>query len=95
MKRQNLDPLAIDAWLQQHPGWSREGVELTRAYAFPDYPATIAFVTRVGFAAEKHDHHPFLGVGWCKVKVAWSTHDTGGVTELDLKLAELTDALAR
>ena len=45
------------------------------------------------YAAEKRDHHPDMELGWGKAKVAWSTHDAGGLTQLDLDLAETTEKL--
>lgn len=90
-----LESSAISAWLSTHEGWAFADGALSRELRFADYPATIAFVVRLGFAAEKRDHHPDLYVGWGKVRVTWSTHDAGGVTSLDLEMAERTDELAR
>jgi 4a-hydroxytetrahydrobiopterin dehydratase len=88
-----LDDDAISAWLRAHAGWAREGDALARELRFPDFAAALAFAVRVGMIAEKRDHHPDLLVGWGKVKVVWTTHDAGGITELDVALAEATDAL--
>ena len=49
---------------------------------------------QLGFVAEKRDHHPDVLVGWGKARVLWTTHDAGGITQLDLDLAEATDKLA-
>jgi 4a-hydroxytetrahydrobiopterin dehydratase len=94
-KREKLSDEAIGAFLGAHPGWERAEGALARTFAFDSYAAGIAFVVRVGFAAEARDHHPDLAVGWRKVRVAWSTHDAGGVTALDTEMAELTEQLAR
>lgn len=94
MARIKLDPQAIATWQGTHGGWSIEGDTLCKRFSFPDYPSTIAFVTRLAFAAEKRDHHPDLLVTWGKVEVRWTTHDAGGLTSLDLSLAEQTDSLA-
>ena len=96
MTRQaKLSDEAIGAFLGAHAGWERADGALARTFAFDSYGAGIAFVVAVGFAAEARDHHPELVVGWRKVKVAWSTHDAGGVTALDVEMAERSDALAR
>jgi 4a-hydroxytetrahydrobiopterin dehydratase len=87
-------PPTIDAWLAGHPGWEREGAAITRRYSCPDFSSALALAVRVGMLAEKKDHHPDLELGWGRVRVTWSTHDAGGVTELDLQAAEATDALA-
>jgi 4a-hydroxytetrahydrobiopterin dehydratase len=44
--------------------------------------------------AEKKDHHPDVELKWGSVRVTWSTHDAGGVTQLDLDAAQATDAIA-
>ncbi len=67
---------------------------LEREFRFASYPDTIAFVVRLGFAAETIDHHPDLGVHWGRVKVRWSTHDRGGVTGVDLAASDTTDEIA-
>lgn len=93
--RAKLSDEAIDAFLAAHPGWARADGALARTFTFDSYAAGIAFVVRVGFAAEARDHHPDIVVGWRKVKVAWATHDAGGITALDTEMAERSDALAR
>jgi 4a-hydroxytetrahydrobiopterin dehydratase len=94
MSRAKLSQPEIEAWVSGHAGWSVGEQALRKRFSFPDYPATIAFVTRLAFAAEKKDHHPDLLVSWGKVEVSWSTHDAGGITALDLTMAEQTDKLA-
>jgi 4a-hydroxytetrahydrobiopterin dehydratase len=92
-KRERLSEQAIEAFVTGHPGWTAEGSALAKSFVFGDYAAGIGFIVRVGFAAEKRDHHPDLHVGWGKVKVSWSTHDAGGITALDTEMAELSDRL--
>lgn len=89
-----LDPAAVDAWLKAHPGWERAGSAIARRFERPDFASGLALVVRVGCFAEKRDHHPDVELGWGRVRVLWSTHDAGGVTELDLAAAEATDAMA-
>jgi 4a-hydroxytetrahydrobiopterin dehydratase len=97
-----LDAGTIEAFLSAHEGWSRAesaghgAIEaLARTYSFADFSAALGFVVRVGLAAEKMDHHPDIELGWGKARVRWTTHDAGGITALDLQLAEMTDSLAR
>jgi 4a-hydroxytetrahydrobiopterin dehydratase len=97
MARPVLLPAAdVDAWLAAHPGWARAegGKALVRAYRFADFSQALAFVVRVGLAAERRDHHPDVEFGWGRARVVWSTHDAGGITDLDLQLAVTTDELA-
>jgi 4a-hydroxytetrahydrobiopterin dehydratase len=89
-----LDNGAVDAFLAQHGGWERaEPGAIAKRYKFPDFPSALAFVVRVGCYAEKQDHHPDVEIGWGRARIAWSTHDAGGVTELDLAAAVATDKL--
>lgn len=78
------------------PGWERQGDEIMRTFECASFPDAVAFVVRVGFFAEAADHHPDLDVRWRKVRVALTTHDAGGLTQLDVDLAaQITQAFAR
>jgi 4a-hydroxytetrahydrobiopterin dehydratase len=90
-----LDTSVVDAWLAGHAGWERAGAgALAKRFSFPDFAAALAFTVRVGCLAEKRDHHPDVELGWGRARVLWSTHDAGGVTQLDLDAATATDKLA-
>ncbi len=54
----------------------------------------IAFVNQIAVKAEEQNHHPDLGVGWCRVKVAFTSHDSGGVTERDIRMAHEVSRLS-
>ena len=84
----------IQAWLGKHPGWERVGDALAKQFKTKDFAHAMAFAVKVGMAAEKKDHHPDIELGWGKARFIWSTHDAGGITPLDLELAEATDSLA-
>jgi 4a-hydroxytetrahydrobiopterin dehydratase len=88
-----LDPAAVDAWLASHSGWRRDGEAIAKRFTFPDFASALAFTVKVGMLAEKRDHHPDILVAWGKAAVLWTTHDAGGITQLDLDLAAATDAL--
>jgi 4a-hydroxytetrahydrobiopterin dehydratase len=77
----------LEAGLDRLPGWSRAGGEIEKKFELPSFPDAIAFVTRVGFLAERANHHPDLDIRWRTVRVALSTHSEGGITEKDLSLA--------
>jgi|SRR5882672_283849 len=90
-----LDSAALNAWLSKHPGWELSGANaVVKRYAFPDFASALAFVVRVGCYAEKHDHHPDVELGWGRARLLWSTHDAGGVTQLDVDAAQATDTMA-
>ena len=84
----------VKAVLDELPHWTREGDALAREYTFRTFPDAIAFVTRLAFDAEANDHHPDLTISYKKVKVTWSTHSEGGVTEKDAAGARKSDAFA-
>ena len=76
------------------PEWSVEGEVITRQFTFAGFPEAIAFVVRLGFAAEAADHHPDLLINYKRVKVSYSTHSEGGLTDKDFEGARAASALA-
>ena len=84
----------IEARLASLPGWAVEGNALVRTYTFTTFPDAIAFVTRVAFDAEAADHHPDLTVSYRRVRVVWSTHSAGGITDKDFAGVTQSDAIA-
>ena len=74
--------------------WTREGDALTRSFKFKDFSEAFAFLTRVALHAQKVDHHPEFTSVWNRVDFRLTSHDTGGVTERDVKLAEAINRLA-
>lgn len=82
----------IQGFVDGREGWSRNGDSITRTYEFDDFNASIGFVNRVAMAAEKVDHHPDIDIRWNKVTLTLSTHSAGGITALDLDLAETADS---
>jgi 4a-hydroxytetrahydrobiopterin dehydratase len=89
--------IGAEAALKTLPGWSAaEGGRdaIRRAYRFADFNAAFAFMTRAALKAESLDHHPEWFNVYNRVEVTLATHDAGGVTELDVKLAAFMDAAA-
>lgn len=82
--------------LRQLNGWSdvsgRDAI--TRTFTFKDFNQAFGFMTRAALIAEKMDHHPEWFNVYKTVEVTLSTHDAGGVTDLDIKLAAEMDKLA-
>jgi 4a-hydroxytetrahydrobiopterin dehydratase len=94
MSRPTKLDTGIEGWLQEHPGWQREGATaIVRTFEFKEFRQSVGFVVQLAMLAEKHDHHPDIDVRFNKVRVLWSTHDAGGLTRLDLLLAEAADEL--
>jgi len=77
-------------------GWSLsdDGKALERSFRFKDFSEAFGLLARVAMHAEKVDHHPEFTNVWNKVDFRLTTHDTGGVTERDIKLAETINGLA-
>lgn len=93
MTNRTLDEGAVAAWLGAHPGWSLQDGKLHTTYTFADFAAAFAWMTRVGVIAEEMNHHPeWLNV-YSRVSVWLETHDAGGLTPLDLALADAMEAL--
>ena len=82
-----LSAEAVDAKLSNLPGWTREGEKLHRVFTFADFSEAFGFMARAALVAEKLDHHPDWSNVWNRVRVDLSTHDAGGITELDFRLA--------
>jgi 4a-hydroxytetrahydrobiopterin dehydratase len=80
--------------VQNLPGWAVDGDAITRQFTFPGFPEAVAFIVRLGFAAEAVDHHPDLLVNYKRVTVTYSTHSEGGLTDKDFAGATEATALA-
>lgn len=94
MKRPcKLAPEIIANQLAKLPSWQLNDGQIVRDYPFPSYLAGADFVMKVAHAAEAMNHHPDLHLGWRSVRVTLSTHDAGGITELDFTLAAQVEAL--
>ena len=75
-------------------GWTRSDDALHRSFTFKDFSEAFAFLTRVAMHAEKVDHHPEFTSVWNRVDFRLTSHDSGGVTERDHRLAEAIGRLA-
>jgi 4a-hydroxytetrahydrobiopterin dehydratase len=84
---------ALAEHLQQLSGWKLEDRKLTKSYAFADFVSAVAFVDRLTPIAEAQNHHPDLFVAWGRVTVHLWSHDSGGVTARDVRLAAALDEL--
>ena len=73
------------------PEWKRRRDTIARTYQFKDFPAAIKFVEIVAALAEQAWHHPDIDIRWNKVTLTLTTHDAGGLTENDFKLAQQFD----
>jgi len=93
---EKLTGAARQAALDRLDGWNEaEGRDAIRKeFRFADFNAAFAFMTRVALKAERMDHHPEWFNVYNRVDITLATHDAGGVTELDVKLAAFIDRAA-
>lgn len=88
-----LEPDALRTALVALPGWEWRDDALHKEWDFGDFGRACAFLMGLAVAAAELDHHPDWSGVYGRVRLALSTHDAGGVTELDLELARRAEAL--
>lgn len=88
-----LGPDEVAERLQGLRGWTLQDGKLVKSYTFRDFVSAVEFVDRLTVVAEAQNHHPDLFVGWGKVGVQLSSHDVGGITARDFRLATALDDL--
>lgn len=88
-----LNDNEINTLLKTLKEWTLADKSLHKNFQFKNFSEAFAFMTRVAMEAEKLNHHPEWKNTYNKVSVTLSTHDAGGITELDFKLASRIDKL--
>ena len=96
MSKPKLDADAIAAGLEKLEGWtaSEDGSAIHRKFKFANFRKAFAFMSEMAMVAEKMNHHPEWFNVYNRVEVTLTTHDSDGVTELDLSLAEAMNKAA-
>ncbi len=94
MSRLLSDP-EVDAQLRSLPGWQRRDAAIVATIEAPDFPSAIAIVDDAADAAEEMNHHPDIDIRWRTTHWLLTTHDAGGVTQLDIELAHRIVQAAR
>lgn len=96
-----MTAIAIDAAeaskrIAELPGWQirSDGNAIERSFVFRNFSEAFGFMTRAALVAEKLNHHPEWYNVYKRVDVLLTTHDTGGLTELDFKLAKAMNRIA-
>ena len=94
--RQRITGAARTEALASLPTWTEvQGRDaISRRFTFADFNEAFGFMTRAALLAEKMDHHPEWSNVYNKVDVTLSTHDAGGLTDLDLAMARAMDGWA-
>lgn len=93
MAARPLTTAEIAALPERLPAWSLQDGKLHRQFRFADFSAAFGFMARVALAAEQLGHHPEWSNVWNRVVIDLTTHDTGGLSQLDVELARRIDAL--
>jgi 4a-hydroxytetrahydrobiopterin dehydratase len=93
-----VDPLSPEeraAALDALADWDFDEVRdgITRQFIFADFSEAFAFMARVALLAEVQDHHPEWSNVWNRVDILLTTHDAGGLSARDVKMAKAIDAL--
>lgn len=83
----------IEAALAGLVGWTNAGDAITKTYEFVDFGAAMDFMARAALGIDEMDHHPEWTNVYNRVDARLSSHDAGGVTERDVRLAALLDGL--
>lgn len=88
-----LSAADLSAALQDLPEWRVDGDELCRDFEFRSFVQAFGFISRVALLAERQNHHPDLRNVYNQVWIRLTTHDDGGLTDKDLRLARGIDRL--
>jgi 4a-hydroxytetrahydrobiopterin dehydratase len=88
-----LNDTQVHTLLGDIPGWERSGNEISKTFHFKNYYESMAFVNATAWISNREDHHPDLEVGYNKVRVRYSTHSVGGLSENDFICAAKIELL--
>jgi 4a-hydroxytetrahydrobiopterin dehydratase len=97
VRHPRLSPDEIAAALASLPGWAlaRDNAAIEKTFKLKDFVEAWGFMSKVALLAEKLDHHPEWSNVYRTVSIVLTTHDSGGLTNLDVTLARGIDAAAR
>ena len=91
---ETLSDPEVRSALASLPGWQQNGKQIERLFEFPDFAGAMKFVNRIADAAEAVQHHPDITINYNKVKLALISHDSGGVTQRDVMMAQKINQVA-
>ena len=93
MKREILNVDDLSEALSELDGWMVDAKVLKKRWTFENFAKSLAFVNSVSALAEAADHHPDITFGWGYAELALTTHDRGGITDVDIAFAAKIDAI--
>ena len=88
-----LPPDEIELQLKSLQGWRLVGDMILRDFVFPDFRQAMDFVNKVAALAETANHHPDIDIRYNKVRLCLTSHDAGGMTRRDFKMATAVSAM--
>ena len=91
--RELLNQNEISDFLLKNKNWSLRNNGIECKLKFNKYMDSIEYINQIAIKAEELNHHPDLTVGWCNILVRFTTHDLGGPSTFDLRLAEETNTI--
>ena len=74
-------------------GWNFNENAIRKTFTFETYMKSIEFINRLAEFAEETNHHPDMIVGWCRIDVAFTSHDQGGVTLVCIQMAKAAESV--
>jgi 4a-hydroxytetrahydrobiopterin dehydratase len=89
-----LSDAEIQQALQKLPGWNKNGHAIERHFQFANFVQAMEFVNQIAEAAEAVNHHPDIHISYNKVTMVLVSHDSGGVTQRDIRMAGKISELA-
>ena len=88
-----IDENQLNYFLKKNPSWTKYNKNIKKEFKFANFVDAFGFMSKVALLSEKMDHHPDWQNTYNKVKIYLTTHDKGGITTNDIKLAESIDKL--
>ena len=88
-----LPKTEIEKQLKTIKNWHFQNNTIKKEFNFDTYMNSIAFINQLAERSEKNNHHPDMYVGWCKVNIAFTSHDLGGVTKACITMAKAADEI--
>ncbi|WP_269622515.1 4a-hydroxytetrahydrobiopterin dehydratase [Prochlorococcus marinus] len=88
MERKLLSPEQIQSSIKEIPQWTLSGLKLNRKFKFKNFIEAFSFMTQVALICESYCHHPEWSNNYSVVEINLTTHDLGGISNLDFNLAK-------
>ena len=88
-----IDENQLNYFIENNPSWAKDSKTIKKEFKFDNFVDAFGFMSKVALLSERMDHHPNWQNTYNKVKIELTTHDKGGITTNDIKLAESIDKL--